>query len=314
MTEPNAEQESHEKHFDAFISYSSTDRNAARRAYDALYQEGYSVWLDQREVLVGHNVADKVTSGLANSRFVILLLSVASVQSEWVKREWTSAFVEEMDSQDVVILPAMLEQCDIPAVLKSKRYANLVDWDVGIEDIPKAMRAHPRPSREVRREARQVVKELTSGPLRLVVRPSVSEPAEVFVGALLHSPIPYSRFQGMSLLVRVNKSRHVDLTLSQHEVALLGEGTYRNWRTWQWRNSNDVVPCAMMLLDRVRSRHHRVLMPSVGEIQRAMERDDGVILVFVYRDETDGHVVGFGIGGAGWYEMTLTKAVASILV
>ena len=73
------------KLFDAFISYSSHDSNVATRLEEDLRQEGFEVWLDKREVLVGHNIVDRVSLGLSDSRFVLLLLSSSSVQSEWVK-------------------------------------------------------------------------------------------------------------------------------------------------------------------------------------------------------------------------------------
>ena len=105
------------KLFDAFISYSSHDSNVATRLEEDLRQEGFEVWLDKREVLVGHNIVDRVSLGLSDSRFVILLLSSSSVPSEWVKSEWTAAYVTEMESKNFVILPALVEPCSIPTVL-----------------------------------------------------------------------------------------------------------------------------------------------------------------------------------------------------
>ena len=87
------------KLFDAFISYSSHDSDVATRLEEGLKQEGFEVWLDKREVLVGHNIVDRVSLGLSDSRFVILLLSSSSVQSEWVKSEWTAAYVTEIESK-----------------------------------------------------------------------------------------------------------------------------------------------------------------------------------------------------------------------
>ena len=130
------------KLFDAFISYSSHDSDVATRLEEGLKQEGFEVWLDKREVLVGHNIVDRVSLGLSDSRFVTLLLSSSSVQSEWAKSEWTVAYVTEIESKNVVILPALVEPCSIPTVLLGKKYADLANWETGLQEIVTAMKGH----------------------------------------------------------------------------------------------------------------------------------------------------------------------------
>ena len=130
------------KLYDAFISYSSDDSDIAQRLANELEQADFAVWLDKREVLVGHNIVQKVDLGISESHFLIVLLSTSSVKSEWVKQEWTAAHVKEMESKEVVILPVLVEPCNIPTILRSKRYADLTVWNTGIEDILRAMKGH----------------------------------------------------------------------------------------------------------------------------------------------------------------------------
>ena len=186
------------KLFDAFISYSSHDSNVATRLEEDLRQEGFEVWLDKREVLVGHNIVDRVSLGLSDSRFVILLLSSSSVQSEWVKSEWTAAYVTEIESKNVVILPALVELCSIPTVLRGKKYADLTNWETGLQEIVSAMKGHSsaiamriqKPT-HVRRE---IISEPThSPPVFLPGKPLAELLAGLFTGGVLFTGIPKTR-------------------------------------------------------------------------------------------------------------------------
>ena len=115
------------KKYHAFISHSSHDKDAAKRLALDLQGQGYSVWFDEWEILVGHNIVDEVFGAIKQSSFMVVLLSEASVQSRWVDEELTAAKTQEIEDEQVVILPARLEPCDIPTVLAAKRYADFTE-------------------------------------------------------------------------------------------------------------------------------------------------------------------------------------------
>ena len=131
------------KKYHAFVSHSSLDK-AERLARD-LENRGYTVWFDSWEILVGSNIVDEVYRGITQSQFMVVLLSKASVQSRWVIEEFTSARTSEIEDRQVVILPAVIEDCDIPASLKGKRYADLrTNWESGLDEISRAIDGHQR--------------------------------------------------------------------------------------------------------------------------------------------------------------------------
>jgi tetratricopeptide (TPR) repeat protein len=92
------------------------------------------------EVFVGDSIPGKINEGLRNSDYLILLMSQASMRSRWVTREWLPVAYRETESARKMILPVLVEDCDIPALLVDKRYADLRgEYLYGLSDIVAAM-------------------------------------------------------------------------------------------------------------------------------------------------------------------------------
>lgn len=128
--------------YDAFISYSSNDHDLAARLAASLRANGYAVWLDRDEILVGHNILDEVYRGILQSRFLIVLLTKNSLRSMWVKEELTAARLGEIESARVIVLPVKCERdIEIPQTLRGKRYADLStsSFEDGAAEIMRAM-------------------------------------------------------------------------------------------------------------------------------------------------------------------------------
>ncbi len=115
------------KKYDVFISYASHDRAFAERIAEELKSKGHQIWYDDWEVLVGHDVVDRVYEGIRDSRFLLVLLSEKSVKSRWVQQEINAARIREIESGATIVLPVIIEANAkqlIPESLKTKRYAD----------------------------------------------------------------------------------------------------------------------------------------------------------------------------------------------
>lgn len=107
-----------------FLSHSSEDKVFARRLGNDLRQYGAKVWIDEAEIKVGDSLIDKISEGLIEMQYVIVLLSEKSCKSEWVKKEVNIALSKEIQGKKVVVLPCLIEDCEIPLFLIDKKYAD----------------------------------------------------------------------------------------------------------------------------------------------------------------------------------------------
>ena len=300
-----------QKLYDAFISYSHHDRDAAMRLAEGLEQEGFVFWLDEQEVLVGDNIVEKVDLGISDSRFMILLLSNSSIQSAWVKKEWTTAYVNEIESKDVVILPALVEPCDIPAVLKAKKYADLDDWDAGLQEIVTAMKGHSPVVAQRARRPVQARRSVIDSPVHFAVTPPSKSLSELFIGGVLFSSIPKTKFRTLSLLLRIGGQLNV-LIRFDNEDALMMEGVgLGGGLKWQWDQDCESIPCMVLSVDTFSGEHSRSNLPTYAQVNRLLGSLREVIFLFLLEDNSGTHVTGVGMGSFGTQPLELRSAYVS---
>lgn len=109
-----------------FLSHSSVDKALARRLANDLVAAGFDVWLDQWVIGVGDTIEELVERGVDEADFVIVLLTTASVQSNWVEREWRRKFEDEARRQRIALIPVRGELCEIPDFLSQRSRADII--------------------------------------------------------------------------------------------------------------------------------------------------------------------------------------------
>jgi hypothetical protein len=120
----------------AFISHSSKDKPFIRQLTADLTREGVSVWLDEQKILVGDSISDKISQGLVESDYFLIALSDASVNSSWVQKELNAALIHEIEKRQVKLIPIKLSDCDIPVLIKDKKYADFsVSYKTGFDEL-----------------------------------------------------------------------------------------------------------------------------------------------------------------------------------
>jgi TIR domain-containing protein/PASTA domain-containing protein len=110
-----------------FISYSSTDRDRARRLAEAVEAAGYSVWWD-RQIVPGEMFDEAIETALDQSACVVVIWSSASVKSEWVKTEAAEA------AKRKVLVPVLLDSVTIPLEFRRIQAADLTHWNGSNDD------------------------------------------------------------------------------------------------------------------------------------------------------------------------------------
>jgi hypothetical protein len=91
-----------------FISYSWQDAKFIDTLRDRLMAEGVNVWLDRHDMVAG-TIQDQVWQAIQFHHVVILVLSAASVASDWVKNELDMAREKERAEGRAVLCPIALD-------------------------------------------------------------------------------------------------------------------------------------------------------------------------------------------------------------
>lgn len=94
------------------ISYSRTDGEDAKRLWCDLNDHGFPTWMDQRDIPGGAHWDKEIRSSIEHAHVVLVVLSPASMKSQWVRKEYDYAL-----SRHKVVIPLMYYPCDIPAKL-----------------------------------------------------------------------------------------------------------------------------------------------------------------------------------------------------
>ena len=111
---------------DVFISYASEDRDRAGKLASALTTLGWSVWWD-RKIVTGQTFDQAIERELETAKSVVVLWSIRSVESEWVKNEASLA------SERGVLVPAMIDSVKLPLEFRRKQTA---DQSIGVVVLP----------------------------------------------------------------------------------------------------------------------------------------------------------------------------------
>ncbi|MBI5040242.1 MAG: toll/interleukin-1 receptor domain-containing protein [Gammaproteobacteria bacterium] len=107
---------------DIFLSYASEDVARSNELARALSCYGWSVWWD-RSILPGKVFDTVIEAELSAAKCVIVLWSVHSVESRWVRAEAGDALDKGR------LIPALLDDAVIPLVFRQVQAASLSGWD-----------------------------------------------------------------------------------------------------------------------------------------------------------------------------------------
>lgn len=123
-----------------FISYSSEDRDFVQELATDLVRADIEVWWAEWEIKVGDSIVQKINAGIHGSGYLAVVLSPNSIKSVWVQKELNAAIAEELQRNEVFILPILYKDCKIPTLIADKKYADFrTNYERGLEDLVVAL-------------------------------------------------------------------------------------------------------------------------------------------------------------------------------
>ena len=119
-----------------FICHASENKPFVERLVTELDRRALYVWFDKREIFVGDSIVQRINEALAKTKLVIPVLSTQSIKKPWVIKELGSSLMRQLQDQGVVVLPVLLETCEIPPLLADIKYADFrSSFTQGLSDL-----------------------------------------------------------------------------------------------------------------------------------------------------------------------------------
>jgi hypothetical protein len=97
------------QHYSCFISYSSKDDEFVHRLHADLQDKGVRCWYAPHDMKIGAKILDTLDEAIRLRDKVLLVLSEASIASDWVEDEVTKAFAEERQRTMTVLFPVRVD-------------------------------------------------------------------------------------------------------------------------------------------------------------------------------------------------------------
>jgi TIR domain len=119
-----------------FISHASADKPFVDQLVADLAARAIPVWYDKFDLRVGDSVTGGINEGLTASKYFLIVLSKSSIASRWVIEELNAALMEQVARGGTFLIPTLLEDCEVPPLLRHRRYADFrVDYERGLNEL-----------------------------------------------------------------------------------------------------------------------------------------------------------------------------------
>ena len=119
-----------------FLSYARNDADVVERVVEDLRGRGADILIDVKGLKVGDSITEFVESSIRVCDFVCLALSTTSLERPWVLREYRSALALQLSTRRLRILPLLLDECDLPMLLRDIKYADFSkSYQIGLNDL-----------------------------------------------------------------------------------------------------------------------------------------------------------------------------------
>jgi hypothetical protein len=122
--------------YSCFISYSARDQLFAERLHADLQNKGVRCWFAPHDLPIGAKTLDAIDEAIRLRDKLLVILSKASIESDWVEDEVNKAYAEERERKQTVLFPIRIDDAVMttpePWARKLRDQRNIGDfrlWD-----------------------------------------------------------------------------------------------------------------------------------------------------------------------------------------
>jgi hypothetical protein len=113
-----------------FLSYAREDEPRASALYEKLLKNGFTPWMDKKDILPGQNWKQVLFKSIRNSHFFLACLSNNSINKRgFIQkeiREVLDIWKGKLDD-DIFLIPVRFENCEVPNLLGDFQWVNLFE-------------------------------------------------------------------------------------------------------------------------------------------------------------------------------------------
>lgn len=127
--------EAPKNYYSCFISYSSADELFARRLHNDLQMNGVRVWFAPEDLKIGDPLKPTIDEAVENYDKLILVLSENSINSAWVRHEFSGAAKKEKQQNKLVLFPIRLDDSVFETTekwaydIRQRQIGDFTKWD-----------------------------------------------------------------------------------------------------------------------------------------------------------------------------------------
>lgn len=112
---------------EVFISHSSVDLAFSRAIATDLMDAGFSVFLDDWSINIGERIFEKISTGLCESKALIMIISKDYLKSVCCTDEWGAFYGKALHDKSCVIYPIIIDDSVPPALISQIKYLRFND-------------------------------------------------------------------------------------------------------------------------------------------------------------------------------------------
>lgn len=142
IVQPNPVASSRDGGMTVFLCHSSHDKHFVRDLWKNLKADGFTPWLDEKELLPGQKWELAIREAIDQAGAIVVCLSRGSINKEgFLQREIRQVLdkAAEVPDHTIFLIPARLEECAVPPRLKEFQWVDLFESS-GYSQLVQALR------------------------------------------------------------------------------------------------------------------------------------------------------------------------------